>query len=117
MVEHIESWLQPGQALQIFVLPLGGVPVPGLLVDRTGPQLILSLAENVPFGSAVKIETADVLLLGDVSHCEPCASGYTIGVTARYVMPESADLARLNRSLKEAQGANTPRTEPLPCKR
>ena len=68
----------------------------------TGPQLRLILASCVSFAAPVKIEARDLLLLGDVCHCEPCEEGYAVGITTRHMLPELSELRRLNRALKES---------------
>lgn len=71
------------------------------MVQTNGTQLHLSIASAIPSAAPVKVETPDVLLLGDAYRCEPHGSACRVSVNVRYQLLGLAELAQLNRTLIE----------------
>jgi hypothetical protein len=71
----------------------------GLVSDMSGRGLRLTVPHPIPYGAAVKVEGNDMLVLGDVSRCQPAGSGYTVGLALTHSLTMLAELASLNRAL------------------
>lgn len=71
----------------------------GAVIDQSGSSLRLKMPNPIPCGAPVKVETGDMLMLGEVVRCEPSGQTYTIGLKVSQLVPCLSDLERLNRAL------------------
>jgi PilZ domain len=95
-----EQRLASDTPVTITVLGILGEPrVPGTVVDMSGSGLQLEVALAIPCGAPVRVETTDMLLLGEVVRCEPLGSAYSIGVSVSHSMSALLELERMNRKL------------------
>lgn len=96
-----EQRLSANTAVTITVLGILGEPkAAGTVIDMSGSGLRLQLSLPIPCGAPVKVETADMLLLGEVVRCEPLGSAYSIGLSLSHSMSALRALERLNRGLR-----------------
>lgn len=78
---------------------LGDPQAPAVVVDMSGSGVRLKLPHPIPCGAAIKIETDDLLMLGEVIRCEPDGQTCTAGVLISQVLTQLSQLERMNRSL------------------
>ena len=78
---------------------MGMPPMSGTALDLSGSGLRIHLKNPIPCGSPVKVETKQMLMLGEVCRCEPDANGYELGLTLFHSLTGLDDLERLNRAL------------------
>jgi hypothetical protein len=83
----------------------------GTILDVSAHGMALLLASPLPDGSAIKIESGDTLVLGEVSHCTHSDGAYRVGVVVKHRLEGLAELHRLNRML---HGATQTETVPSP---
>jgi hypothetical protein len=55
----------------------------------------LRTAEPIAIGAAVRVDTGDHAVLGEVCHCSKTAGGYLCGIQIDQVLSHLADLKRL----------------------
>jgi hypothetical protein len=94
-----EPRLKPAQPLQVTVLGLGQPPVAGTVVDMSGKGLRLRLPFAVSCGSPIKVEAPELMLLGEVCHCQPDQEGFTVGLMVLHSLTALSDLEEMRRSL------------------
>ena len=70
-------------------------PVLGLY----GHVMQLRVPKRVLIGSPVKVETDDILALGEVSCCRPESDGYVVSVDVLQALHDVSELSRLARAL------------------
>ncbi len=98
--QRLEQRLAADTSVSVTVLGVLGSPrFLGIIVDMSGSGLRLKLPLPVPCGAAVKIETGDMLMLGEVVRCEPVGETYSVGVSVSQSLTALAELERLNRAL------------------
>ncbi len=86
--------------MTITVLGILGEPKAlGTVVDMSGSGLQLKLPLPIPCGAPVKLETADMLMLGEVVRCEPQGQSYSVGLSLSHSLAALSELERLNRAL------------------
>jgi|SRR5271170_6316783 len=87
-------------------------PKGGLIVEISGSNLTLKLPSAIPLGTPVKVETNDLLMLGEVMRCEPEGDGFRLGLQLRHALRDLPALEKLNRALRGEEEAA--REEPAP---
>lgn len=86
--------------MTITVLGILGEPkAVGTVVDMSGSGLRLKLPLPIPCGAPVKLETDDMLMLGEVVRCEQQGQSYSIGLSLSHSLAALSELERLNRAL------------------
>ncbi len=55
-------------------------PVEGRVVDISGSGLRVRVPNPLPCGSPVKIETKNMVMMGEVARCEDMGDGYLAGL-------------------------------------
>jgi hypothetical protein len=100
-----------GAAVAITVLsPDPSPPIAGRILDFIGTSMTISAREPIPPGSAVKIESDDALLLGEVFQ----AKENEITVKISEALNSLSELRRLNRALLGTDRESDPeRIEPI----
>ena len=101
--------LSAGTKGQLTLLGMDAQPMDVEVKEVCGVQMYLSLGSAIPFASPVKVETAGVLLLGDVTHCDPQQAGFVAGVTVRHKLTILPELNRLNHTLNKEADQRTER--------
>ena len=59
----------------------------------------MKLSLPIPCGAPVKLETDDMLMLGEVVRCEPLGQSYSIALSLSHSLAALSELERLNRAL------------------
>jgi len=72
-----------------------------LIENRSGSGLAVRAPRQFRLSEAVRIETPQEIILGEVCHCAALAEGFLIGVRAEHSIRHLDVLARLNQSLRE----------------
>ena len=108
---------QPGQPLQITVLDSREL-LQGHIVQIAGRAATFSLHRPLAFGSPIRIDFDDCMLLGEVSSCEGRTKEYVIRVDVCDAIPVMSDLARLvsavmTRGRGAAPDARTPAVQAM----
>ena len=95
-----EQRLPVNAPVTITVLGILGEPkAVGTVLDISGSGLRLKLPMPIPCGAPVKLETEDMLMLGEVVRCEPLGQSYSIGLSLSHSLAALSELERLNRAL------------------
>ena len=87
-------------------------PIPARVLAASGNELILLIPVERRRGSALKIETGDALLLGELTRIETDGQGYRAALKIRHALKSLTELSRLNRAIlggREPQPAIAPR--------
>jgi hypothetical protein len=77
----------------------GRHPMGGMAQDISGCGMRLKLPQAIACGAPVRVETKDMLLLGEVVRCEPDGEGFRIGLTIHHSLKDLQELDSLCRSL------------------
>jgi hypothetical protein len=85
------------KSIVVTLLGAGGVTLPGVAIEISGSGMRLLLNRAIPVGAAVKAETEDSMMLGEVCYCEAQAIGFLVGLKLNQVLSGLGELARLNR--------------------
>jgi PilZ domain len=98
--QRLEQRFAANTSVAVTVLGVLGDPkFLGVIVDMSGSGLRLNLPLPVPCGAPVKIETGDMLMLGEVVRCEPAGLTFSVGIAVSQSLTALAELERLNRAL------------------
>jgi hypothetical protein len=79
--------------------PKGNHVIEAYLLDMSGNGLQLRAPMPVSCGAAIKIESGNTLMLGEVCRCEPEAGAYAVGVQLSQDLSSLMELELLNRAL------------------
>ena len=71
----------------------------GCVTDVSGSGLRLRLPLPVPCGASVKVDSQDMLMLGEITRCEPERGAYVVGVHLSHSLAALKELEQLNRAL------------------
>lgn len=95
-----EQRLPANTPVTITVLGILGEPKAiGTVLDMSGSGLRLKLPMPIPCGAPVKLETGDMLMLGEVARCEPLGQCYSVGLSLSHSLAALSEPERLNRAL------------------
>ncbi|HEV2172110.1 MAG TPA: hypothetical protein VGR71_01010 [Nitrospira sp.] len=85
----------------VFVTLLGEseIRLVGRITNYSHQGMGLHIREPAPIGGAVKIEWGNVLLLGDVCHCQADREGFAIGLWLEHALYNMRELIELARRL------------------
>jgi PilZ domain len=98
--QRLEQRFAASTSVAVTILGVLGEPkFLGVIVDMSGSGLRLNLPLPVPLGAPVKIETGDMLMLGEVVRCEPAGQTFSVGIAVSQSLTALAELERLNRAL------------------
>jgi len=70
-----------------------------LVLDMSGSGLRVEVPLPLPCGASVRVETTDLLMLGEVCRCQPRGDAYEVGMMLTHSLAALLDLERLNRAL------------------
>jgi hypothetical protein len=76
------------------------LPFQALAVDISGHGMRILSALPVPYQAAVKVEAADLLLLGEVVRVQQSEHGSIVALKLLHSLDALGDLHRLNRALR-----------------
>ncbi|MEO7145371.1 MAG: PilZ domain-containing protein [Bryobacteraceae bacterium] len=99
MERRREARFQTQQQVEVAILTEPRSQCVGRILDTSGRGLRLVLPFAVTLGAAVRVDSPDALLLGEVCHCGPADDGFTVGLVLDQTLTGLGDLVRLNRSL------------------
>jgi hypothetical protein len=95
-----EQRLPADTPVTITVLGILGEPkAVGTVLDMSGSGLRVKLPLPIPCGAPVKLETNDMLMLGEVVRCEALGQFYSVGLALSHSLAALSELERLNRAL------------------
>ena len=72
---------------------------PATALDSSGRGMRISLDRAIPSGAAVKLETEDSIVLGEVCYSVPGPSGFIIGIEVDQVLNGLRELNRIHARL------------------
>ncbi len=76
-----ESRIAADTPVMLTVLRILGEPmVSGLVNNVSGSGLSVDVRVPIPCGAQVRVESADLVMLGEVCRCEPFADGYSVAL-------------------------------------
>ena len=87
------------QAVRVTVLGKIRNQTQGRAIDISGSGIRIVVPCSFVPGDAVRIDTEDAMLLGDVCYCSAREGDFVIGVALDQALNGLADLARLNEAL------------------
>lgn len=99
----------------VVVTALGhdrNMPMGGMVQDMSLGGLLMKLPEAIAAGTLVRIETCDMLVLGEAVRCETAGEEFRVAVKVRHSLRGLQDLVNLNRALLGT--AEPQRTEKSP---
>lgn len=91
----------------VVVTPLGArprEPLGGMIVNMSGSGMLMKVPHPLKADTLVRIEASNMLLLGEVAHCEPHATGFRVGILIRHSLQNLKALQNLNQALLESEG-------------
>jgi hypothetical protein len=71
----------------------------GLITEIAGNSLTMRLPSAIAYGTPVKAEAWDLLMLGEVVRCEPAGDGFRLALTLRHSLRDLHALNKLNQGL------------------
>jgi hypothetical protein len=74
-------------------------PIGGMIEDISGSGMRIKLPYAIACNTPVRIETKDMLLLGEVARCEPVGDEFQLALVIRHSLGNLQDLVRLNQAL------------------
>jgi hypothetical protein len=74
------------QSMRVTLLDPSHKEIEAFVIDVSGGGLCLRLPCRIPAGTPVKVETPDVLLLGDICYCATDEDGFRAGVVVKHRM-------------------------------
>ena len=93
MNKRRESRIAADTPVMLTVLRILGQPMlSGTVNNVSGSGLSVDVRVPIPCGAQVRVETPDLIMLGEVCRCEPFADGYSVALVLSEVGP-SATLA------------------------
>ncbi len=84
----------------VTVLGEPDIRLDGRVKDVSRQGMGIEVARKVPPGSAIKIETADDLFLGEVVHCRAVDDGWFLGIRISQVLSGLAALGSMVREFE-----------------
>ena len=78
------------------------------VADLSDSGCAVILPTPLPSGSAVRLDCADRMLLGEVVYSEPSPAGFRCGVKFRHALNSLEDLSALVEALLRAERPRTP---------
>ena len=66
---------------------LGEPTLSGKVSDMSGSGLCVNVRVPIPCGAQVRVESPEMLMLGEVCYCEPVEHGYSVGIMLSEVGP------------------------------
>jgi hypothetical protein len=83
--------------------PPGQPPTGGVLRNVSESGMQVRLPHGIARRSMVKVETRDMLMLGEVLRCEPDGDSFKVALALRHSLQSLAGLTNLNRALLEEE--------------
>jgi c-di-GMP-binding flagellar brake protein YcgR len=75
-------------------------PFQAAAVDMSGTGMRILSPLRVRYQAAVKVQTGDLLLLGEVIRIQDCERGYMLALKLRHSVDLRGDLERLNEAIR-----------------
>jgi hypothetical protein len=76
-----------------------GQPTGAVLKNISGSGMQVRLPHGIARRSMVKVETKDMLMLGEVIRCEPDGDSFKVALALRHSLQSLSGLVSLNRAL------------------
>ncbi len=86
---------QTNQPVSVTDLENSSSPQPGLLADFSDQGISLRVPCRLSPGTAVKVEWAGTLLLGEVIYCRPAGEGFQAGLRLEDALYDTEALAAM----------------------
>jgi len=86
MERRLEPRFNLPQSMRVTLLDPSHKEIDAFVSDVSEGGLCLRLPCRIPAGTLVKVETPDVLLLGDICYCAPDEDGFRAGVVVKHRM-------------------------------
>jgi hypothetical protein len=86
-------------------------PTGGIVQDISGTGMRIRLSRAIACNAAVRVETGDMLYLGEAVRCQPDGEGFCVALMLRHSLTDLPALDRLNRALMGDAGVETTRTD------
>ena len=96
-----EPRFEVNQPVEVTILGNPDTRMAGRVADISGSGMRLLIDRPVALGSAVRVDLANSLLLGEVCYCRQEVALYAIGVRLEHLLTNIGDLARLMQALSE----------------
>jgi hypothetical protein len=97
---------------EVTLTVLGGLEsqsIQARAVEMSGRGMRILSSLRVPYEAAVKVQTSDLLLLGEVIRVQATGDGYMLALKLRHSVDLRGDLFRLNDAIRrEDQGTERP---------
>jgi len=85
---HMERRQEPrfrvAQPMHVTVLDPSHQEIPASIVDISAGGLSLRLSKPIRAGTLVKVETSEILLLGEICHCAADEDGFRVGFVVQH---------------------------------
>jgi hypothetical protein len=85
-----------------------GETLPVTIVNLSGRGMQILLDRAVRVNSAIRIDYADNLILGDICYCHPDKNGFRAGITMAHAISGTLSLAALTRKLTPSDPKRAP---------
>jgi hypothetical protein len=87
------------QEISVTLLGDPEIVAPAKAINLSGRGMAFESSRPLPLGSAVKIELADTLLLGEVIYCRCDGTSYQVGIALEQALNHTRGLAALAERL------------------
>jgi hypothetical protein len=95
MERRSETRFEPDQPVSVVLLNGADAEIPARIVNMSGKGISLAAEQQLPIGSAVKVNLEDSMLLGEVCHCHHNQGSWIFGVKLDQVITSVSELSRL----------------------
>lgn len=99
MERRSEPRFKTCQLIPLTILGDSGLLLTAIAVEVSARGMRIVLDRPIPVGAAVKLESDDTLMLGEISYCRPESNGFVAGLRLDQVLRKSSQLETLNRAL------------------
>ena len=90
MERRQETRFRPPQPIRVTLLDPSHREIEASVINLSAGGMCLQVANPIPAGTAVKIETSEILLLGDICYCSADNDGFRVGFVAKHRMAREA---------------------------
>jgi len=86
MERRQETRFRPPQPIRVTLLDPSHREIEASVINISAGGMCLQVANPIPAGTSIKIETSEILLLGDICYCSADNDAFRVGFVAKHRM-------------------------------